>query len=317
MSTLRITGILLALLCALAAAPLVAAQPLTTVTPEVGPPGTRFLFSASEFTPRERLSFWVNRPDGRVEEAFVAGENRANDTGDFIWSWDSPSDAPRGAWQMVAHGRTSGAERVIDFTIGELPPPDTGQPYGVTPSAGVPGNLFRFFATGFKAGEYVNVQVNGPGGVVVTDGLVVAQPANPDGRIDGSWNSPASAATGAWQIVARGSDSGVVQTIPITLQPATAGPPPHLDVSPAVGAPGMRFVVSAAGFAPEEDLSVWVNLPDGHAAPTTVEGVLRSAPDGRAGWTWVAPQDAQRGVWQMVAHGRKSGVEVVGSFTIQ
>jgi hypothetical protein len=48
-----------------------------------------------------------------------------------------------------------------------------------------------------------------------------------------------------------------------------------------------------------------------------VEGVLRAAPDGRAGWTWVAPQDAQRGVWQMVAHGRTSGIEVVGSFTIQ
>ena len=118
MSRLRITGILLALLCALAAAPLVAAQPTTTVTPKVGPPGTRFLFSASEFTPREHLSFWVNRPDGHVEEAFVAGDLRANDTGDFIWSWDSPSDGPRGAWQSLTIRESSFA----DTTTRELYP---------------------------------------------------------------------------------------------------------------------------------------------------------------------------------------------------
>ncbi|MFL5801043.1 MAG: hypothetical protein ACJ8CR_04800 [Roseiflexaceae bacterium] len=317
MRTLRITGILLALLCALVVVPLVAAQPLTTVAPKIGPPGTRFLFSANEFASRERLSFWLNRPDGHIEVPYIPEEHRANESGDAVWTWEAPSDALRGAWQMVVHGLSSGAERVIDFTIGEPPSPDAGQPYGVDPRAGVPGRLFRFFANGFSAGEYVDVRLRGPNGTETTEGLMVSQPANPDGRIDGSWNSPAGAAPGEWQILARGADSGVTRTIPITLQPPAPGGTPYLDVSPNVGAPGMRFVVSATGFMADEEISIWLNQPDGRAVPTTVEGVLRAAPDGRAGWTWVAPQDIQRGAWQMVAHGRRSGVEVVGSFTIQ
>jgi hypothetical protein len=316
MRTLRIAGIVLVLLGALVAVPLVAAQPSTTVTPTLGPPGTRFLFFASGFAERDRLSFWMNRPDGQIEVPYIPEEHRANTFGEAVWTWESSSGSQRGVWQMVAHGR-SGVERVIDFTIGDPPQPDAGQPYGVNPRAATPGSLFRFFAVGFTAGEYVSVQVNGPGGAVVTEGLSVAQPASPDGRIDGSWNSPSSAAAGEWRIIARGADSGVTQTIPITLQAPASAAAPQMQISPAVGAPGMRFAVSATGFATNEELAVWLNLPDGSTATTTVEGVLRAAPDGRAGWTWVAPQDAQRGVWQMVAHGRTSGIEVVGSFTIQ
>jgi hypothetical protein len=307
-----------ALLGALLAVPLAAAQPRTTVTPTVGPPGTRFLFSASEFAERDRLSFWLNRPDGQVEVPYVPEDHRANSFGEAIWTWESSPGAQRGTWQMVAHGR-SGAERVIVFRIGDQSPPDPGQPYGVDPRAATPGSLFRFFATGFTAGEYVAMQVNGPGGAVVTEGLSVAQPASPEGRIDGSWNSPSSAAAGEWQIIARGADSGVTQMIPIMLQPPVSAAAPHMDISPAVGVPGMRFVISisAGGFAADEELSVWLNLPDGRVVTTEVEGNLRAAPDGRVGWTWVAPQDAQSGLWQMVAHGRTSGVEVVGSFWIQ
>jgi hypothetical protein len=318
MRTLRISGIVLALLCALVAVPLAVAQPRTTVVPQVGPPGTRFLFSANEFRSRERLSFWMNRPDGQIEVPYIPEEHRANESGDVVWTWQAPDDAMRGGWQMVVHGLSSGAERVIGFTVGEPPPPpEAALPYGVDPRAAPPGRLFRFYANGFSAGEYVDVRMRGPNGVETTEGLTVPQPASPNGRIDGSWNSPANAAPGEWHIVARGADRGVTQTIPITIQSSTPAGTARLDISPAVGVPGMRFAVSAVGFSADEELSVWLNRPDGVAVPTTIEGVLRAAPDGRAGWTWVAPQDIQRGVWQMVAHGRRSGVEVVGSFTIQ
>jgi len=162
----------------------------------------------------------------------------------------------------------------------------------------------------------VIVEVSGPNGTT-TQGLQVAQPASPDGRIDGSWNSPGDAPTGAWQIIARGDKSGVVQTLNFTLEGPTVGAGPQMDVSPTLGRPGMRFVISGSGFAPNEDMSIWLNLPDGTIATTTIEGVARSGPTGRIAWTWVAPEDAQPGTWQMVAHGKSSGLEAVGTFTIE
>lgn len=315
MRTPRILASLVMLLGLLTFAPSVSAEPRTTVTPSIGQPGTRFLFFASEFGNRERLSFWLNRPDGQVEVPFVPEEHRANSNGDAVWTWQSPNDAQRGTWQMVAHGR-SGTERVITFTIGDPPPPDPGVSGGIEPRVGKPGNIFRFFATGFTPGEFVIVEVSGPNGTT-TQGLQVAQPASPDGRIDGSWNSPGDAPTGAWQIIARGDKSGVVQTLNFTLEGPTVGAGPQMDVSPTLGRPGMRFVISGSGFAPNEDISIWLNLPDGTIATTTIEGVARSGPTGRIAWTWVAPEDAQPGTWQMVAHGKSSGLEAVGTFTIE
>jgi hypothetical protein len=318
MKTLRVSCLLLALIAALAAAgPALAASTQTvTVNPDVGPPGTRFLFFANGFTPGERLSFWLNRPDGQTQAAAVADLQRANSDGSGVWSWTAPSDAARGAWQMVAHGRTSGVEAVIAFAIGDTPVPDAGQPFNVEPRSGAPGTLFRFFASGFNPGEYVEVRVRQPDGAEVTDGLVVAEPASASGRIDGSWTSPSNAATGSWQIVARGAASGIVRAIPITIgAPTTA--PARLDVSPDVGSRGMRFSFSATGFAPDEQIGIWLNLPDGRVVAAEVEGVTRAAPDGRAGWTWVAPADGPLGSWQMVAHGTTSGVEVVASFVLR
>jgi hypothetical protein len=297
----------------------VAAQELPpTVAPDSGPPGTRFLFGANGFAGRERLSFWVNRPDGKVEAVFTDLE-RASDAGDAVWSWTAPGDAPLGVWQMVAHGRTSNVERVATFTLAEPSAPTGQQPFNVVPSSGDAGTVFRFYAAGYNAGEYVDVQVHGPGGTVVQMGdtsLVVSEPASADGRIDGSWASPAGAAPGAWQIIARGAASGVTQTIAIAIGAPTQGRA-QLDVSPAEGAPGQRFVFSATGFAPEEEISIWLNRPDGSVVAAEIEGIARAAPDGRAGWTWVAPAEGPLGNWQMVAHGRTSNVEVVAPFVLR
>jgi len=51
--------------------------------------------------------------------------------------------------------------------------------------------------------------------------------------------------------------------------------------------------------------------------PAEIEGIAETAPDGRVGLTWVAPKDAPLGAWQMVAHGRTSGIEAVVGFTLQ
>ncbi|HEX5689476.1 MAG TPA: hypothetical protein VFX76_05715, partial [Roseiflexaceae bacterium] len=268
------------LLVALVPAAIHAQELPPTVSPDSGPPGTRFLFSARGFTGRERLSFWVNRPDGKVEAVNTELE-RSSDSGDAVWSWTSPSGGPLGTWQMVAHGNTSNVERVVTFTLAEPNAPAAQQPFNVVPRSGDAGTLFRFYATGYNAGEYVDVQVHGPGGANVQMGdtsLVVGEPASADGRIDGSWTSPANATIGDWQIVARGSASGVTRTITITIGSSTQSRA-ELQVSPSEGAPGQRFVFSATGFTANEEISIWLNRPDGSVAAAEIEGIAKAAPD--------------------------------------
>ena len=111
--------------------------------------------------------------------------------------------------------------------------------------------------------------------------------------------------------------SGVTRTIPVSIRAAQASQPPQLTVTPAAAALGARFVFSGTGFGANEKISIWLNAPDGRVLPAEIEGIAEAAPDGRVAWTWVAPQDAQLGAWQLVAHGRTSGIELVVGFTLQ
>jgi hypothetical protein len=310
--------ILVGLLCTLLIAPTAGAAPSSSVQPQAGSPGTRFLFFADGFAAAEPVSIWLNAPDGRVLAAEDRSLDRTSASGAATWTWTAPADAPLGAWQMVAHGRQSAIEQIIPFTIGQAPPADTtSQPFNVVPADGVPGTLFRFFASGFEGREFVYVSVNGPAGTLKSPALVVPRTADPSGRVDGSWTSPADAAPGAYQIVIQSDHSGVTRTIPVTIHSAQAGPPPQLTVTPTSGVPGARFVASGTGFGADEQISVWLNAPDGRVIAAEIEGIAEAAPDGRVGWTWVAPKDAPLGGWQMVAHGRTSGIEAVAGFTLQ
>jgi hypothetical protein len=310
--------IVLALLAGLLLAPAVASA-TTTVNPQSGPPGTRFLFFTDGFAAGERLAIWLNAPDGRVIAAEDSSLGRTSAFGAATWTWTAPSDAPLGAWQMVGHGRTSGIEQIIPFTIGQAAPAETtgGQPFNVVPADGEPGTLFRFYAVGFEAREFVYVSVNGPGGQLKDPSLTVPRTADPSGRVDGSWTSPSDAVAGAYQIVIQADHSGVTRSLPVTIRPTRAGPPPQLTIAPDAGAPGARFVVSGTGFGANEPLSIWLNAPDGRVIAAEIEGIAETAPDGRVGWTWVAPNDAPLGAWQMVAHGRESGIEAVVGFTLR
>ena len=292
----------------------------STVQPQTGPPGTRFLFFTDGFAADEPISIWLNAPDGRVLAAEDRGLGHSSASGAATWTWTAPADATLGNWQMVGHGRRSGNEQIIPFTIGPVAPADTGgqgQPFNVVPADGVPGTLFRFFATGFEAREFVYVSVIGPAGALKGPSLTVPRTADPSGRVDGSWTSPTDAATGSYQIVIQSDHSGVTRTIPVSIHAAQASRPPQLAVTPAAAAPGARFVFSGTGFGANEKISIWLNAPDGRVLPTEIEGVAESAPDGRVAWTWVAPKDAQLGAWQLVAHGRTSGIEAVVRFTLQ
>lgn len=80
--------------------------PSGTVSPERGAPGTAFAFSAAGLTPRERIGFWAEGPDGsRYSGSY---EPNANREGEASWSWTAPADAASGQWTMVLQSRTGG-----------------------------------------------------------------------------------------------------------------------------------------------------------------------------------------------------------------
>ena len=116
---------LLGLLSALLLVPSASAA-TSTVQPPIGPPGTRFLFFANGFAADEPISIWLNAPDGRVLAAEDRALGRSSASGAATWTWTAPSDAPLGSWQMVGHGRRSGNEQILPFTIGPATPSDTG-----------------------------------------------------------------------------------------------------------------------------------------------------------------------------------------------
>jgi len=317
MDRFRLWIVLVILLCGLALPQAALAAPVTNVQPAAGPPGTTFLFFASGFAPNERVGIWLNAPDGRIVPASAPELRHTNAYGDAAWTWTAPDDAIDGAWQMVIYGIQSTLTQVIPFTIGPAAPAGTDQPSGVAPANGVPGTLFRFYATGFEFREPISVAVRGPSGELNDPIVSTPRAAGPEGRIDGSWTSPQDATPGAWQIVVRGTNSRVERVIAITIDPAPLAAPAQLSVSPSSGAPGARFVFSAAGFKADEHISVWLNLPNGQVREARTEGRAQAGPDGHAGWGWIAPTDAPLGTWQMVAHGRESGIEAVASFTLR
>lgn len=313
----RYTSILALLALALLPAAALAAPAPGTVLPPTGTSGTRFVFLADGFVRNERLSSWANTPDGRVLALDTGAPARATSDGSVSWNWVAPSGFQGGTWQFVVHGLSSGVERVFSFGVGTaVPASDQAPQYNVQPAVGKPGDVFRFYATGFEDGEPVDTSVLAPDGRAVSGGLQAMGYAQ-SGRIDGTWVAPTDQpAYGAWRFVLRGRESKVERTIPFTLEPSTPQAQATMRVSPEVGRPGLLFLFSAKGLKPGEDLSVWLNTPGGQIVALDPSDLRPAADDGSANWSWTAPANAAPGFYSMVVHGRKSGLEQVAAFQI-
>lgn len=139
------------------------------MVPRVGVRGQTFLFDASGFEPDERVTVWLNVPDGTV----LPLENTvsANDQGSIVdegVGFFSTPESPVGIWSFVGRGDSSGNTAIgyfliLDSVIGRSPPPDPGVPPNrnaqVEPSAGQPETIFVLDAFGFQPGEPVGVFV--------------------------------------------------------------------------------------------------------------------------------------------------------------
>lgn len=189
----------------------------SNVTPQVGPPGTRFAFVAYGFDDDDRISTWLNAPDGTVMEADVEELRGANDEGRADWYWTAPQDAQRGVWQMVAYGDETETERVIPFEIRGDPAPVTSGS-NVTPQVGPPGARFAFVAFGFEEDEQIGIWLNAPDGSIVEAEGEELNTATSEGRADWYWTAPEDALTGTWQMVAEGKESGNQVVIPFEIR---------------------------------------------------------------------------------------------------
>jgi uncharacterized protein YfaS (alpha-2-macroglobulin family) len=58
---------------------------------------------------------WVNTPDGKVFE--IALEQRRLNDGRVDASYQLPTNAQIGTWQLVIHGYDSGIEQVLNFEV--------------------------------------------------------------------------------------------------------------------------------------------------------------------------------------------------------
>jgi hypothetical protein len=85
------------------------------VQPGVARPGALLLFFATGYTKGERVTFWVNRPDGTA--AAAEPERVRIEDGRLDFSWQAPEGWAPGRYEMVALGGTSATQRVIPFEL--------------------------------------------------------------------------------------------------------------------------------------------------------------------------------------------------------
>lgn len=254
MASIGVLAVLAGSLLNLAVAPGISAAAAATqpsVTPAVSGPGTRFSFVATGFkgdpkendddtnNDAEKVSFWINTPDGRSIKATDADNDlsyvRASRDGQADWTWVAPADALPGAYALVAHGNESGHEVLIPFRIdGSARGVLLAAPYTVSPTAGTPGASFSFVVNGFlgdpKDGdddksnnaEKVSFWINTPDGQTIkairagadedkSEASVVK--ASRSGQAELTWEAPANAAPGTYTLVAHGLESQREQVI--------------------------------------------------------------------------------------------------------
>jgi hypothetical protein len=93
-----------------------AAVPPGAVAPESGPPGTRFAFAAFGYEKKERVSYWLTGPDGKVHAAYPDSATTTSE-GRVDVIWTAPANALHGTWVITIQGLKSNRARGVPFEI--------------------------------------------------------------------------------------------------------------------------------------------------------------------------------------------------------
>ena len=197
--------------------PLVPDSRSSQVTPQAGQPGQVFVFGAYGFTPKEKVSIWLNLPDSIVLPAAFQATADSRGVLDPI-QFTSSADMLLGVWSFVAHGTSSNHEAVGYFllvgeAIGRSEPPGPGVPphvdARVDPPAGPAGTTFFFDAFGFRANEDVTISITRSDGQITPADFMVKADANGSIRYAGIYYVTAlDFPLGLYTFTARGLTSG-------------------------------------------------------------------------------------------------------------
>ncbi|MEI8166366.1 MAG: hypothetical protein WCG26_08305, partial [Chloroflexales bacterium] len=308
--TLRMLLLLTVVGLSVGVAASVAAAASGSAWPQTASPGVRVHFSATGFTPNERVDFWASAPNGRAYPRYPSVN--ADPSGAVVWSWDVAAGAINGAWAMSARGISSDSLLTIPFSVtGSSAVAST---LTVTPASAPPDTSFTFHDTGLTPGILVSAWLVDPAGA--SRDLVPGKDPNlvPDasGELIWSWLAPRDTVGGTWQLVVRDGATHDEQRVSFRIEmPARA---PIRTLTPPNGAPGTRFTVTVDGFTPGEQVGSWLVAPDGRSFNATP--YMLADGQGAVTWRWDSPSGAQAGTWQAVTHGTRSAVEVVLRLTI-
>jgi len=217
-------------------------------------------------------------------------------------------------------------------------PPDVAPQENMSPPEAPAGSRFEFYSLGFDDGERVGYWLNAPDGGIVGDDEDYFVIANDEGRAAWEWESPEDAMSGTWTMVAYGEESEyqvvfLFQIYPLDITPdmtpteepmpveqpspqaiPSAGPVDtsvDANMSPVEGSAGTTFEFYSYGFDSGERVGFWANAPDDTVESNDETYFVYANDEGRASWSWSAPEDAMPGTWTLVAGGAESGYEQI------
>lgn len=323
-------GLVIALVCA---APIMvaAADAATTGTPIAV--GASVTFSGTGFDPNESLTVWETGPDATVTPL---NGIQTDGSGAFTITLSFPTT---GQWQVTAHSINSGKEVVGRYAVGSTTTttptatttPTTTAPVS-SPVASVPtgpvtnagntsttnppqvtlGAAVTFTGSGFNAGEPIALWDTAPDATVAP---LESVQSDGTGTFTASVTFPSA---GVWQVTAHGRDSAkeIIGRYSVIGEGTAAAPTPtSTSTSPYAGLPikvnsGALISFAVTGFTAGEPISVWVTAPDSTVTPLDP---TQASSTGRA---VITTNFSTGGLWQITAHGRDSGREIIGKYQV-
>lgn len=303
------------------------------VTPESGPPGTTFRFTAQGFLPGERVGIWLTAPNQATFGApfQITADNQGAIGGDQL-SITADESFAEGIWSFNARGVRSGREAIGYFRITRIAPGDPNRlaraihdelerqgNIFTAPVAGPPGTPFFVFAGGFQPDEPIDAWVAAPGGRSISLSRVSAKNGSVEVEIaTGDWSE------GVYTAMIRGRRSGVQASAAFSLtREFVAGPgtprPPNRggNAIPSEARPGEDVQIQGEGFRPGESVESWMTNPRGIYVlspmnfPTDDQGRL-----GFGGYKLLVSPEGSPGVYGVHLRGIASRVQVDVYFSV-
>jgi hypothetical protein len=205
--------------------------------------GSALTVNGSGYGADERISFWINAPDGTTISPNSLGQTNSHVTGNVIplntmvttddngaFTYDlNTTGLPAGNYSLVAHGLSTSKENVVDFTVSGNPAPPLAAPNGTTLSA---GSMLTVNGAFFAPNETVGFWINVPSGMTISNdslgqtnttvvGTVIPLGATAGADANGNFTfnlDTTGLPAGNYSLVAHGLNSKIDGVISFTIQ---------------------------------------------------------------------------------------------------